>query len=118
MVCRTRGIEAVFFSVLDYGDVVYKHASASTLKPLDSVYHWTLRFITGDCFRTQHCTLNEKVDWPFLMRLEKHFFFFIFKAFIGKQPPSIWNKLGWDTETCCSLSSELLLLKVPELTPA
>lgn len=26
-------------SVLDYGDIIYIHASASTLKPLDVIYH-------------------------------------------------------------------------------
>uniref|UniRef100_A0A0E9XHX0 Uncharacterized protein n=1 Tax=Anguilla anguilla TaxID=7936 RepID=A0A0E9XHX0_ANGAN len=39
MISRKRIVEAVFLSVLDYGDVLYRIAAPSTLKPLDSVYH-------------------------------------------------------------------------------
>ena len=39
MISRKRVVEAVFLSVLDYGDVMYRHVTASTLKQLDSVYH-------------------------------------------------------------------------------
>lgn len=53
-------------SVSDYGDILYMHASAATLKPLDSVYHSTLRFITGDSNITHHCDLYAKVGWPSL----------------------------------------------------
>ena len=60
-------------SVFDYGDVLYMHASLSTLKPLDAVYHNALRFITGDDYRTHHCLLYEKVGWPSLtVRREQH----------------------------------------------
>ena len=48
MFYRKRIIEAVFLSVLDFGDVIYRHASVSTLTPLDSVYHSALRCITDD----------------------------------------------------------------------
>lgn len=34
--CRKSIVEQVFLLVLDYGDVIYRHAAASTLKPLDS----------------------------------------------------------------------------------
>ena len=42
-----RIVEAASLSVMGYGDVNNKHASASFLKPLDSVYHSALRIITG-----------------------------------------------------------------------
>ena len=45
---RKRIVEAVFLSVLDYGDVIYGQAASSTLKPLEAVDHSALRFITGD----------------------------------------------------------------------
>ena len=48
--CRKRIVEAVFMSVLDYADVIYRHAAPSTLKRLDPVYHSALWFITGDPF--------------------------------------------------------------------
>lgn len=35
-----RAVEAVLCSVMDYGDVIYMHASAHSLKPLDAVYHF------------------------------------------------------------------------------
>ena len=74
-------IEAAFLSDLDYGDVIYRHTSASTLKPLDSLYHSTLRFITGDSYSTHHCLLYEKVGWASLtVRRDRHWFLFIYKA--------------------------------------
>ena len=50
MFCRKRIIEAVYLSLMDYSDVIYMHATASPLKPLDAVYQSALRFITGDVF--------------------------------------------------------------------
>ena len=47
-ICRKRIVEAVFMSVLDYGDVIYRNAAPTTLLPLDTVYHSALRFITGE----------------------------------------------------------------------
>lgn len=41
--------------MLDYGSVIYKHASASTLKPLDTVYYSAVRFITADFYIAHHC---------------------------------------------------------------
>lgn len=113
-ICRKRVIEAVFLSVLDYGDIVYRHASATALKPLDSVYHSALRFITGDPFKTHHCSLYEKVGWTSLsLRRELHWFLFIFKSLIGKQPPYLSAMLDWNSQSFNTRSSELLLLKVP-----
>lgn len=41
-------VEAIFMSVLDYGDTIYGTASPSDLEPLNSVYHSALRFISGE----------------------------------------------------------------------
>ncbi len=39
-------IESTFLTVLDYGDILYMHAS-SILTSLESVYHASLRFISS-----------------------------------------------------------------------
>ncbi|CAB1349445.1 unnamed protein product, partial [Coregonus sp. 'balchen'] len=48
------------------GDIIYMHTAASTLKPIDAVFHCALRFITDDNFRTHHCVLYQKVGWASL----------------------------------------------------
>ena len=53
-------------SILDYGDIIYIHAAASTLKLLDAIVHCALRLITGDSYRTHHCVLYQKVGWASL----------------------------------------------------
>ena len=53
---RMLRIEAVFLPVLDYGDVVYGNAAPFILKPLGTVYHSALRFISGELYRTHHYT--------------------------------------------------------------
>lgn len=79
MFCGKQIIEAVFLSVLDYGDVIYRRVSVSTLTPLDSVYHSALRSINSDCNSSHHCILYEKVSWaPLTVR--RHWFMFLFKA--------------------------------------
>ena len=92
-----------FLAVLDYGDIIYRHAAATTLKPLDSVYHSALRFITGDHYDTHHCIVYSKVGWSSLAdRCNKHWYRFIFKALTGKQPyyiiylktPRVASELG------------------------
>lgn len=37
MLCRKKVVEAVFLSAVGYGDVIYGHASTSSLKPLDAL---------------------------------------------------------------------------------
>ena len=77
--CRKWIIQAVFLSVLDYGDIIYRHAAATTMRPLDSVYHSALRFITGDSYGTHHCTLYKKVGWTSLSdRRKYHWCLYIF----------------------------------------
>ena len=66
LISRKRIVESLILSVLDYGDIIYRHAAITTLKPLDSIYHSALRFITGDRYDTHHCVLYEKVGWSSL----------------------------------------------------
>lgn len=74
-------------SIFDYCDVICMHASATTLKPLDALYHRSLRFITGEKFLTHHCVLYQKVGWPPLaVRRQQHCLLFIYQALCGKLP--------------------------------
>lgn len=41
-----RLVALTFMPVIDYGDVLYMHASSQSLHSLDTVYHGALRFIT------------------------------------------------------------------------
>lgn len=60
-------MEAVFMSVLDYGDVTKRQAAFAIIKPLDSVYHSALHFITADVYGTHHCTPYERVGDSYLL---------------------------------------------------
>ena len=116
MICRKRIIEATFLSVLDYGDIIYRHAAAATLKPLDTVYHSALRFITGDSYNTHHCILYNRVGWSSLSeRRTKHWHQFIFKAIDGKLPPYITLLLKWKRNSRQTRSSDWLTLEVPSV---
>ena len=57
--CRKIIVEATILTVLDYGDVIYRHAASWTLKPLDSIYHSALTFITDASYNTHHCLLYD-----------------------------------------------------------
>ena len=59
-------VVSIFLAVLDYGDVIYMHASMSLLKKLDVVYHSPLPFVTGANASTHHCKLYEMVQWTSL----------------------------------------------------
>ena len=112
--CRKRITEAVLLSVLDYGDVIYKNAAATTLKPLDAIYHSALRFITGDPYDTHHCTLYLKVGWPALStRRDHHWFVFIYKALLNKAPPYISSLLQSNSSTHRTRSQNHIPLLVP-----
>ena len=114
MISRKRVVEAVFLSVLDYGDVIYRHAAATTLNQLDSVYHSALRFITGDSYHTHHCILYDRVGWPSLsMRRDYHWYLFVFKAITGKLPTYISSLLEWKPGTYQTRSNDYLTLTVP-----
>ena len=101
-------------SALDYGDIIYRNASATTLKTLDSVYHSALRFITGDSYSTHHCILYNKVGWPSLAtRRDQHWFLFIYKALIGSLPTYLNSLLEWNTIRYSTRSQDYLMLKPP-----
>ncbi len=111
---RKQIIEAIFLSVLDYGDIICRHASASTLKPLDSVYHSALRFITGDSYSTYHCILYEKVGWASLtVRCDSHWFLFIYKALNGNLSSYITTLLNWSYSHYSSRSNDWPMLEIP-----
>lgn len=91
-------------SVLDYGHIIYMHASANTLKPLDAIYHCALRFIMGDSYKTHHCILYQPVGWASLsVRREQHALLFIYKALLLKLPPYISSLI--------SINFHILILK-------
>ena len=116
LICRKRVVEAVFMSVLDYGDVIYRTAAPTTLLPLDTVYHSALRFITGESYSTHHCSLYETVGWSSLVeRRTRHWHQFIFKAIDGKLPPYITLLLDWEKITYRTRSSDWLNLEVPSV---
>ena len=111
---RKRLIEALFLSALDYGDIIYRNASNTTLKALDSVYHSALRFITGDSYMTHHCILYNKVGWPSLAtRRDQHWFIFVYKAIIGSSPPYLNSLLKWKTGSYNTRSQAYLMLETP-----
>ena len=80
MLCRKRIIEATFLSVLDYGDIIYRHAAclhtqASGLcLPLSSeVYYWCQLQ-----YNTHHCALYDMVGCSSLTeRRNNHWNLFI-----------------------------------------
>ena len=114
MLCRKQIIEAVFLSVLDYGDVIYRNATASALTSLDSVYHSALRFITGSSYSTHHCVLYEKVGWaPLSVRRQKHWLLFIYKVLNGNMPPYLSTLLNWSNNKYSTRSTDFLMLDVP-----
>uniref|UniRef100_A0A3B4Z3D2 Reverse transcriptase domain-containing protein n=1 Tax=Stegastes partitus TaxID=144197 RepID=A0A3B4Z3D2_9TELE len=84
---RKKLVEATFLPLLDYGDLLYMHAPAQCLHSLDTVYHGSLRFVTGFKARTHHCTLYARVQWPSLtMRRLTHWHNFIYKSILGLCP--------------------------------
>ena len=54
---KKRLVAGIFLSLMDYGDVLYMHASSQCLHSLDSVYHGALRFIICLKALTHHCDL-------------------------------------------------------------
>ena len=62
-VSKKRLVAATFMPLIDYGDVLYMNACATSLHLLDSIYHCALRYITGYKSLTHHCTLYAKVGW-------------------------------------------------------
>ena len=108
-------IGAFVLSALDYGDVVYRHASATSLRALDAVYYSDLRFITEEAYNPHHCTLYEKVGWISLSaRHDLHLFLFIYKAFVGKLSAYIASLIDWYSNPYQTRTSRLAL-KIPQV---
>ena len=92
------------------------HAAPSTLKLLDAVYHSSLRFITGDGFRTHHCTLYENVGWTSLYdRRERHCLLFVYKALLGKLPPYLTSLLNMKSICHNTRSQGFISLQTPQI---
>ncbi|KAK0137933.1 RNA-directed DNA polymerase from mobile element jockey [Merluccius polli] len=112
--CRKRIIESVFMPVLDYGDIIYRNASMSSLKILDVIYHSAIRFATSASYNTHHCTLYATIGWSSLTeRRFKHWIQFIYKAIIGKLPSYISLLLNCQSSAYQTRSSSYFLLTVP-----
>lgn len=109
-------VQSLLLSVLDYGDIVYMHASSSTLKLLDAVYHSALRFVTGDGFLTHHCTLYENVGWTSLStRRELHCLTFIYKALLGELPSYLSLLISRNSINYQTRSQSYIRLFVPRV---
>ena len=107
-------VQSTFISVLDYGDIIYMHAGDLVLKQLDTIYHSALRFITGDKFRTHHCTLYQSVGWSSLSdRRVQHQLLYIYKAILQKLPDYLNSLLSWCTGHYQTRSQDYLLLDIP-----
>lgn len=106
---------ATFMPVLDYGDVLYMHASSQCLHAIDTVYHSALRFITNCKALTHHCTLYVRVGWPALAtRRLVHWYVLIYKAILGLLPPYLCIYiLQKSVGSYCLRSQNLFLLSVP-----
>ena len=92
------------------------HASPSTLKPLDTVYHAAIRFITGDGFMTHHCQLYQNAGWTSLaLRREQHCLLFIYKALLHKLPVYLTNLLTFKSFSYATRAHNALALNIPNV---
>ncbi len=112
---RKRIIQSCFLTLLDYGDVIYMHASSSILKKLDYVYNAALQFVTCASSRTHHCTLYELVGWSSLSQRRKIHLLFTAKALLGKLPSYICSLLSYYTCYYSTRTTDRLLLNVPRV---
>ena len=114
---KKRLVAATFMSVLDYGDVLYMHASAQCLHTLDTVYHGALRFITNFRSRTHHCSLYARVGWSALStRRLYHWHVLVYKAILGLLPCYLGRYLSQKFTGSHNLrSQDLFLLSVPRV---
>ena len=84
-------------------------AAPSVLKPLDTVYHSALRFISGEPYMTHHCVLYERVGWPSLVDRRNK------QTIDGTLPLYLKSLLEWNPVTYRTRSSDWLTLKVPKV---
>ena len=107
-------VSATFLPLLDYGDILYMHASATCLRSLDTVYHSALRFVTGCPYLTHHCTLYQKAGWaPLSSRRYTHWLTFIYKALLGMIPSYLGDYLTRKQGHYALRSSDFFTLNVP-----
>ena len=100
--------------ILDYGDIIYRTASETALKKLDTLHHSAIRFATNAPFRTHHCNLYELVDWPSLKtRRSLHWHHFIYKSVLGMTPHYLSSLLHIATNTYSTRSSRYIQLSIP-----
>ncbi len=113
---KNKLVEATFLTVLDYGDILFKHAASSILTSLDSVYHASLCLITNAKSRTHHCILYEMVGWTSLAICRKqHWYIFIYKAMLGKLPAYLCTLLCLCSGNYQLRSSKCLLFNIPRV---
>ena len=107
-------MHATFLSVLDFGDIIYMHAFPSVLKPFDTLYHSSIRFIAGDGFMTHHCHLDQNVGWTSLaLRREQHCILFIYKAPLKKLPLYLLSLLTFRSFNYFTRAYNPLALDIP-----
>lgn len=102
-------LEALFLSVLDYGDVIYRHTASSVQKPLHAVDHSSLGFITGDKYT--FCVFYSNVGWPSLNVRDWHWHLFIFSPFSINCLHTVALLICWSSDLCsgfCSLFCSVL----------
>lgn len=113
---RKELVRCTLLSVLDFSDVIYMQASATTLRALDSVYHAALRFITNQKRLTHHCDLYSAVGWSSLtLRRLKHWYTLIYKAILGKMLFYLCSFLVRSVNKYQLRSHSDLLLTVPKI---
>ncbi len=113
---RKRIIQSTFLPILDYGDVIYMHASTYLLNRLDGVYDAALRFITNACSRTHHCLLYNYVGWSSLcQRRKSHMLLYIVKTLLGMLPNYITSLLCLCGKNYSTRSSNGIKLVVPRV---
>ena len=95
------------------------HTYASTLQPLNAVYHSALRFISGDHSSTHHCNLYQNIGWPSLVvRRKKHLLLFIYKGLLNKLPFYLTSLLTFINISCSTRSLDWITLEVPLIKTA
>lgn len=93
-------LKTKFLPKLDYGDILYMHASPDDITLLDEVYHAALTFITNDRDDAEYHEVYHEMRLlcPSLMR-ESHLLLFIYKALKGFLPPYIRSMLVIDKKS-------------------
>ena len=112
---RRRLVLGTFLPVLDYGDILYRHAPGAVLGKLDAVYHGALRYITNLRPLTHRCALYMRVGWPSLTQCRlSHWYVFIYKAILGQLPSYLCSLISLQENSTYQLrSQDKLLLSEP-----